>query len=646
MKPFLFAIIIGIAIFSGALLPLSQKANAFHSDQELQLFHQMLLEPVDSNIIFPNASYCSGCHGYDSNHYALVDFFGNDVNIYDDWRTSMMANAAKDPFWRAKVSHEVYLNANYSEAIQTKCTSCHAPMGHYTALFRGHEFYTMEDLLQDTIGLDGVSCSACHMISEDRLGDLNSGEINYDTNRVLYGPYPQPFGAPMSEFVGFDPIYSEHVRDAGMCASCHTLITYPIGYDGELIGTSYIEQATYHEWLNSVYGEDQENVSCQACHMPTLEEAVVISANYLFLEGRSPFALHELAGANTFMLQLMKTYRAELDIDALPEHFDETIAATYAMLQEKSVQTELAWLGVEEDTAYFSLKLTNLAGHKFPSGYPSRRLFVEFLAITEAGDTLFHSGARNASHELIQEDQGAEPHYAVINDPAQVQIYELVAGDINNQFTVVLEHAYATLKDNRLPPAGFSTTHGVYDTTLIVGHALQDPNFNHTESGVEGSGSDVLFFHIPTQNYVGDVRIQANIWYHSLPPKWVKPIFEVETPEINTFEAMFNSMDNTPVLVASKMLDDVNFPLVEQVVRLPEGSIHFFPNPSRDGIVRWQTSTGITIQSIRVFDLHGKMLDQLPGQQNQVVLKTSGTYVLEVQTNRGMWVERIVVVGR
>ena len=38
----------------------------------------------------------------------------------------MMANSARDPFWRAKVSHEILVNPAHSVGLQDKCTSCHA----------------------------------------------------------------------------------------------------------------------------------------------------------------------------------------------------------------------------------------------------------------------------------------------------------------------------------------------------------------------------------------------------------------------------------------------------------------------------------------------------------------------------------------
>lgn len=634
---------IALTVLIAALMPVAEPVRAFHSPKELATLRQMMEGPIDSSIIFPTASTCQGCHGFDSNYYAMVDFFGNDVNVHDDWQSSMMANSAKDPFWRAKVSHELLsVPASFSEEIQTKCTSCHAPMGHYTALYRGHDHYTIEDLLQDTIGLDGVSCAACHKIAEDQIGQLHSGNINFDTNRVIYGPYPLPFAGPMEEFIGFDPVHSDHISDAGLCASCHTLVTSPIGSNGQLTGTTFVEQATYHEWLNSAYETD--NVSCQSCHLPQLEESIVISSNYAFLEGRSPYGLHEMVGGNTFMLELMKTYREELDIPALPEHFDETISATYAMLQEQSLDMTMDWLGVEGDTAYLGLQLVNKAGHKFPSGYPSRRLFLDVLVETSAGDTLFHSGAQNVDYSLVGETAGVEPHYDIINTPDQVQIYEMAAGDDNGQFTVLLERAAVMLKDNRLPPLGFTTSDAVYDTTRIVGRALQDEDFNY-QDGAEGSGSDYIRYHIATGGYAGPVRIHARAYYHSLPPRWVNPIFDTDSPEINAFHGMFSSIENAPVLVEDIRVDTINFPVINGSNAPVASPFSYYPNPSPDGHIRIRDAAGIPLKALRVYDVQGQIIATYTGQwPESIQLPRSGVYWLVATASSGeQWIDKVVV---
>ena len=62
----------------------------------------------------------------------------------------------------------------------------------------------------------------------------------------------------------------------------------------------------------------------------------------------------------------------------------------------------------------------------------------------ENGQTLFHSGAWSpeTGHILGQEDVAWEPHHDIIDDPADVLIYELVLGDVNGDPTTLLERAH------------------------------------------------------------------------------------------------------------------------------------------------------------------------------------------------------------
>ena len=89
--------------------------------------------------------------------------------------------------------------------------------------------------------------------------------------------------------------------------------------------------------------------------------------------------------------------------------------------------------------------LKNKAGHKF-FGYPSRRAFVEFLITNLQGDTIFHSGKRDPTgSNIINADEfgllNFEPHYDVITSEEQVQIYEVVDGDVSGSPTNIQERA-------------------------------------------------------------------------------------------------------------------------------------------------------------------------------------------------------------
>ncbi len=658
-KTILLAITVPAFVGAIAFFPIENQATAFHTDAELAFFQKNNLNasehnnqllsppefvPIDSNVLFPTAKLCGGCHGFDPNMNALITTSGVDVNIYDDWRSSMMANSAKDPFWRAKVTHEILVNPSHSLELQDKCTSCHAPTGHYQAKLRDHKpHYTLADLYADSLGLDGVNCQACHAQSPERIGDLHSGELIYDTNniRVAYGPYELVFAAPMHEFVGITPTYGEHILDAGLCAGCHTLITNTVDLDGNFTGNTFVEQATYHEWLNSRYDEEHDNITCQGCHIPQIQDEVIISANYQFLTPKYPFGLHEMVGSNVSMLKLMKNNRAALGIEATADNFDSTITATLRMLQQQTLDLQLQTGILNGDSVDFQVHLTNKAGHKFPSGYPARRAWIELTVQNEAGDMLFHSGGMNPDFSLSDEDDNFEPHYDWINAPGQVQIYELVPGDVSGVFSNVLERGDKGLKDNRLVPQGFRIDDPVYDTTLVIGGALNDPNFNRTADGTEGSGSDIVHYRIPTNGYTGRLRVTAKVWYQSLPPKWMMPLFAYSSPEIDSFKAMFNAADRSPVLVAEQVLDSVMVSPVSTQNAAQAAFARISPSLSADGHVNIQLSGDVQLRSVQVWDSAGKLVWDQPARELWLPAER-GVYFVAIETSRGRVVRKVL----
>src|SRR5688572_24179153 len=254
IMPVRYVVILLLLIFiAGAslLAPGEQKTPApdvFHSEAERLAFRG--INVLDSGEYVLTSAHCRGCHGFDSAGVANIDEDGFDVNLFDHWQTSMMAQSARDPFWRAKVSHEILVNPGHAAELQDKCTSCHAPMGKYTSLFHGNAHYGLADLALDSLGMDGVSCTGCHMI-DSSVGQFFSGIIPYDTSHVIFGPFTLPFVGPMQLYEGYTPVYSSHMDQARICSSCHTLYNEVADSTGAYTGQTFPEQATYHEFLNS-----------------------------------------------------------------------------------------------------------------------------------------------------------------------------------------------------------------------------------------------------------------------------------------------------------------------------------------------------------------------------------------------------------
>ena len=261
---------------------------------------------TEDGVYFTGSGNCVNCHAPDPEGHALVDENGATVSPVTDWQATLMANSARDPFWQAKVDHEGLINPTHRESIENLCTACHAPQGYHEAHMTGKvgpNGYTMEDLLDDELGLDGVGCTGCHSIDDVGLAGRHNGDLPINEENVAWGGFENPWDGLMSGQTGFIPAYGEHMRNSEVCASCHSLYTHTQDLDGEETGNVFFEQTTYLEWVNSAF--NAENVQCQTCHMPLVEGGAIAATqpNWLFPQR---FGKHHLVGGNAFMLKLMR----------------------------------------------------------------------------------------------------------------------------------------------------------------------------------------------------------------------------------------------------------------------------------------------------------------------------------------------------
>lgn len=637
----LVAFAVGFNFFSSSFSEAS--INTFHTAEEIQVLKDsMKRAPIAAGEFFLQSFSCRGCHGYDSTGLANINEGGEDINLVDRWESSMMALSAVDPFWRAKVSHEILTNPGHSNELQNKCTSCHAPMGHYTSLYHGNAFYTMADLANDSLGQDGVSCGGCHMIGPN-TGFTFSGNIPYDTNgHVEYGPFTAPYVGPMELYEGFTPVYGPHMDNSKVCASCHTLITQTADLSGNPTGGEFVEQATFHEYLNSDFPAN--SITCQTCHMPKLADAILIANGTSSIVPRYPFNQHTFAGANMFMLNLIRNNRDSLGITVPLKSFDSTLVATSNQLRMNSINLDLMLDSTTADTAFLRVKIENKAGHKFPSGYPSRRAVVHFVVTDGNGDTIFRSGTFNNQYRVVGEDPQFEPHHNLINQNNVPQIYEMAMGDVASNFTTVLERGAVLLKDNRIPPVGFTSTHAVYDTVTVSPDAHGDADFNKV-STVEGSGIDYVHFHIPVTGAVSNLKILTKVFYQSVPPKWVDDMFSMSSYAINRFETMYQNADQTPFLVASDSIMNVLVPT--GINQLGKDGLKVWPTISLDGRVFVSAEFGQMIRSVEIIGNDGKVhgIYGNSGFQQEISLylpQVPGIYYLKIMTGNKIYYKKVV----
>ena len=633
---------------------LHSEAQPFHSRAFMSAYGGL---PDTSNALFTGSGKCAGCHGTDPNSFASLvgQTFpavpmpnGHDVNPTDQWRSSLMANSAKDPFWRAKVAHEVAINPNHQLELEDKCTSCHAPLGHFNAHHLGEEHYAMAQLFQDSLALDGVSCVACHQQSPT-VGTSFSGVLAFDS-AMIYGQYgvgkddAPLYDPPMITYTGYNIGYGAHVDGSEVCAGCHSLVTQTADLEGNLTGADYVEQATYHEWLNSAYADDGETpTECQDCHMPKVDGSVIISSGYAFLEPRQPFSQHLLVGGNVQMLEILRDNVDALGLTASEAQFDSTIAWTRNVLRNETVDLSIEtaeWIG-----AHGSLEVTvrNKAGHKFPSGYPARRAWLEVVA-HHNGDTLWHSGKWGEGGFLYGVDEMSfsefEPHYTEIVSEDEVQVYELVAVDVTGSPTNVLERAAASAKDNRLLPLGFSDSHPVYDTTRVEGEALQDVDYVFNSE----QGLDRLTYSMMAEPVEeGNVTIDVRVWYQSMPARWLAPMFDIQDSTIQAFQALFDAQGAAPELVAETT---TSIPVLASLSEsTATNSIQAYPNPTYDGEVSVRVPRQALGALWEVYSPSGSRISfgRVTAEAWSLRLpEPAGTYVLRMHAEGVTWRRRLV----
>lgn len=472
-----------------------------------------------NDVHFAGSGVCADCHDNDQSlpiddRPMVVNTdsgIKKDVSLRMAWETSTMANSARDPYWHAVVANELDEYPNLSEEINDTCTVCHAPMANnlskkntggvdYQIFSSGStengDF--QEGLLDmdDTNELfkhamDGVSCSLCHQIQDVGLGTAASMTGGYTIptipeedreERPAYGQYADPDVIYMKTVGEFTPTFGAHISTSETCATCHNLNLEPVDHDGNPseVFTHFAEQAMYTEWLVSDFavGKPQE-ASCQSCHMPVLDRDVFLATSNASNK-RPDFSEHTFLAANTVMQQIMHDNKEALGIDERID-FLPSIERNREFLRT-SAEIQVTANTLNNGILDFDVTVTNLTGHKLPSGYHSRRAYLHAVITDSNGVVVYENGKINSDGSItgVDEDVNStlwEPHHEVITQATQVQVYQAITGNDENERTHSLLNSAFFLKDNRLTPAGFDKDNVPADVA-VTGLAINDANFN------------------------------------------------------------------------------------------------------------------------------------------------------------------------
>jgi hypothetical protein len=292
------------------------------------------------------------------------------------------------------------------------------------------------------------------------------------------------------------------------------------------------EQVPYLEWRHSVYVKEQ---SCQGCHMPVEAGEVAISS--VVGEPRPYLARHEFRGGNFFMPMMLNLYRNELGVTALTQELETTARHAIATLETESATIRIDRAGLNGGVLTAVVAVENLAGHKLPTAYPSRRAWLHVTVRDGNGRAVFESGAFSPDGSISGNDNDAdasrfEPHYAEIRSAGQVQVYESVMVDQQGAVTTGLLHGIRYVKDNRILPRGFDKTTAEKDVA-VQGDAAADPDFV--------GGGDRVRYVVDVGRAEGPFQVQAELRYQSIGYRWAKNV-QRDAPESTRFVRYYDSM--------------------------------------------------------------------------------------------------------
>jgi hypothetical protein len=247
---------------------------------------------------------------------------------------------------------------------------------------------------------------------------------------------------------------------------------------------------------------------------------------------------HTFVGGNFFMLRMLNRFRDELGVEALSHELDAAAHATIRQLQRDTAAVTVTRAIRNGSVLSVDVSVRNLTGHKLPTGYPSRRVWLHVVARDQAGRTIFESGAIDRRGAIAGNDNDAdadrfEPHYAEISRPDEVQIYEATMGDAHGRVTTGLLTALTYLKDNRLLPRGFDKRTASADVA-VRGAAADDADFD-----AEG---DRVTYRIPVENITGPVTVDVVLRYQTIAFRWAENLRKYDAPEPRRFVSFWDQM--------------------------------------------------------------------------------------------------------
>ncbi len=495
----------------------------------------MLTDPVFS---FDNCAFC----------HSEVDQPASTLPAR--WRGSIHAQSVRDPLFLAALA---IANQDAEGAGET-CLRCHSPrawLGGRAAPPTGS--VDGSDLFPSDRN-EGINCNFCHRVvdpvytpgqspADDEaildelemagLLPMHSGNAQYVVDPIDLRRGPRTYGPDDPQ-----PLHtwreSPYHRSATLCGTCHDVSnplltkqpdgTYVPNVDGAPHPTldpsdMFPEQRTFSEWANSDFpggvdmggrfGGNKAVVStCQDCHMPDTNGQGCSIGGYT---DRDDLAFHSFQGANRWIIDvLLHVYDGPVTDDqgnvvdnGLDEETKDVLALATGDVEymlESATDVELTQTGGE-----LNVRIINQCGHKLLTGYPEgRRIWINVRFLDAGGQLVREYGAYDdATATLALDTKVYEAKHGL--DDTMAGVTGLPAGE---SFHLTLNNTI--LKDNRIPPRGFTNAAFEAIGSPIIGAAYADgQHWDDTKYCIPAGAADAevrVYYQTASREYIEFLR--------------------------------------------------------------------------------------------------------------------------------------------
>lgn len=183
---------------------------------------------------------------------------------------------------------------------------------------------------------------------------------------------------------------------------------------------------------------------------------------------RTDLPQHHFNGGNTWVLKAVRALYPDVDTFLSATTVQASIDRAVVMLQNAS------HLALSEPTAgTLNVRITNNAGHKLPTGYPEgRRMWINVRFLDASGQLIAERGRYDPVTATLTTDDTKVYEAKLGIDAAVAALSGQPEGE---SFHFVLNNVW--LKDNRIPPRGFTNAGFAAVQAAPVGYTYADGQY-------------------------------------------------------------------------------------------------------------------------------------------------------------------------